>query len=188
MGKDTLTAAHDGAREVWGAIFASTLTTLAVFIPILFIEEEVGQLFQDIAVAISSAVTLSMIVSILVIPALARKLLHYEETHSTPGGTLKSLFKNVFGLVPLAVRFNRAVVGGLKWIFQFPLIQGALILILTIAPLYGAWLLIPKTEYLPEGDQNVIIGMMIPPQGYNIEEMHRIGNKMEDNYMYFIIV
>ena len=35
MGKDTLTAAHDGAREVWGAIFASTLTTLAVFIPII---------------------------------------------------------------------------------------------------------------------------------------------------------
>ncbi len=182
MGKDTLTAAYDGAREVWGAIFASTLTTLAVFIPILFIEEEVGQLFQDIAVAICSAVTLSMIVSILVIPALARKLLHYEEVHPTSSGIIKTIFRNIFGLVPLAAGFNRAVVGGLKWVFQFPFIQGALILALTLAPLYGAWLLMPKTEYLPEGDQNVIIGMMIPPQGYNINEMHRIGNEMEENY------
>ena len=182
MGKDTLTAAQDGAREVWGAIFASTLTTLAVFIPIMFIQEEVGQLFQDIAVAISSAVTLSMIVSILVIPALARKLLNYEEVHPSSSGMLQTLFRNVFGLVPLATRFNRMVVGGLKWIFQFPLIQGTLILTLTVIPLFGAWLLIPKTEYLPEGDQNVIIGMMIPPQGYNIDEMHRIGDEMEKNY------
>jgi HAE1 family hydrophobic/amphiphilic exporter-1 len=62
------------------------------------------------------------------------------------------------------------------------MIQGMLILTLTLVPLYGAWHLIPKTEYLPEGDQNVIIGMMIPPQGYNISEMHRIGNDMEKNY------
>ena len=182
MGKDTRTAAFDGAREVWGAIFASTLTTLAVFIPILFIEEEVGQLFQDIAVAISSAVTLSMIVSILVIPALARKLLHYEEVHPTSNSILKTIFRNMFGLVPLAVSFNRAVVGGLKNIFQFRTLQIILILTLTLVPLFGAWHLIPKTEYLPEGDQNVIIGMMIPPQGYNISEMHRIGNEMEENY------
>ena len=182
MGKDTRTAAFDGAREVWGAIFASTLTTLAVFIPILFIEEEVGQLFQDIAVAISSAVTLSMIISILVIPALARKLLNYEEVHSTSDGIIKNIFRNVFGLVPLAARFNRAVVGGLKYIFQFRALQVILILVLTLVPLFGAWHLIPKTEYLPEGDQNVIIGMMIPPQGYNINEMHRIGNDMEKNY------
>ncbi len=182
MGKDTLTAAHDGAHEVWGAILASTLTTLVVFIPILFIEDEVGQLFRDIAVAISSAVTLSMIVSILVIPTLARKLLHFEELHPTKSGIVKTVFRNVFGLVPLAVGFNRMVVGTLKRIFKFPLTQVLLILGLTLGSLFGAWALVPKTEYLPEGDQNVIIGMMIPPQGYNINEMHRIGNEMEENY------
>lgn len=123
-----------------------------------------------------------MIVSILVIPALARKLLHFEEVHSTSGGIIKNIFRNVFGLVPLAARFNRAVVGGLKYIFQFRALQIVLILVLTLVPLFGAWHLIPKTEYLPEGDQNVIIGMMIPPQGYNINEMHRIGNEMERNY------
>ena len=56
MGKPTRQAAVEGASEVWGAILATTLTTLVVFIPILFIEEEAGQLFRDIAVAISAAV------------------------------------------------------------------------------------------------------------------------------------
>ena len=50
-GKAPLRAAYDGAVEVWGAILASTLTTIAVFVPILFIEEQAGQLFRDIATA-----------------------------------------------------------------------------------------------------------------------------------------
>ncbi|MGP0564562.1 MULTISPECIES: efflux RND transporter permease subunit [unclassified Nitrospina] len=181
-GKDTFDAAHDGAREVWGAIFASTLTTLAVFIPILFIEEEVGQLFQDIAVAISAAVTLSMIVSILVIPALSRKLLNFENIHAPSNSRFISSFRNLFGLVPLATRFNEGVVRILRFIFQSKMRQTVVILVLTAVPAYLAWMMLPKTEYLPEGDQNVIIGMMIPPQGYNIQEMTRIGNEMEQNY------
>ena len=79
LGKDAYTAALHGASEVWGAIMATTLTTLVVFIPILFIEEEVGQLFRDIAVAISAAVTLSLIVSVLVIPILSMHLLNNKE-------------------------------------------------------------------------------------------------------------
>lgn len=181
-GKDTYDAAHDGAREVWGAIFASTLTTLAVFIPILFIKEEVGQLFQDIAVAISAAVTLSMIVSILVIPALSRKLLNFENLHAPSGNRLVSAFRNLFGLAPLAGRFNQVVVRILSFIFQSRTRQVVVILTLTLVPAYLAWKMLPKTEYLPEGDQNVIIGMMIPPQGYNILEMTRLGNEMEANY------
>ena len=59
MGKPLFAAAHDGAAEVWGAVLASTLTTVAVFVPVIFIQEEVGQLFGDIAVAISCAVVLS---------------------------------------------------------------------------------------------------------------------------------
>ncbi|MBW1897306.1 MAG: efflux RND transporter permease subunit, partial [Deltaproteobacteria bacterium] len=43
MGKSRMQAAHDGTAEVWGAVLASTLTTIAVFVPIVFIEEEAGQ-------------------------------------------------------------------------------------------------------------------------------------------------
>ena len=50
------------------AVLAATLTTIVVFIPILLIEEEAGQLFRDIALAICAAVGLSLIVSVTVIP------------------------------------------------------------------------------------------------------------------------
>ncbi len=75
MGESRAQAAYEGAREVWGAVLASTLTTVAVFLPVIFIEEEAGQLFRDIAIAISASVTLSMIVAITVIPALSSKFL-----------------------------------------------------------------------------------------------------------------
>ena len=68
-------AAYQGAKQVWGAILVSALTTVMVFIPILTMELEVGQLFRDIAVAISVAVLLSLLVAMTVIPALSKRLL-----------------------------------------------------------------------------------------------------------------
>ncbi len=180
MGKDSHVSAMDGATEVWGAIFASTLTTLAVFIPILFIKDEVGQMFRDIAVAISSAVTLSMLVSILVIPALSKKLLQRQFVAS--GKDNPSILKDLFGLVALGKWFNQMALSLLRGLFQSKFIQVLIVLVLTVGPIASAWFLLPKTEYLPEGNQNVILAIMIPPQGYNIQEMHRIGNDMENQY------
>jgi hydrophobic/amphiphilic exporter-1 (mainly G- bacteria), HAE1 family len=76
-------AARRGTAEVWGATLASTLTTLAVFVPILFVREEAGQLFRDIALAISCGVGLSLIVSVVVIPTAAARLL---PPHDRRGG------------------------------------------------------------------------------------------------------
>ncbi|MGH9578577.1 MAG: efflux RND transporter permease subunit, partial [Terriglobales bacterium] len=97
MGKPRFTAAFDGAREVWGAVLASTLTTIAVFVPVLFIQQEAGQLFGDIALALSCAVGLSLIVSITVIPSMAAKMLHVAEHDSKRRGA-----HNLWGLVPQA--------------------------------------------------------------------------------------
>ncbi|MBI4482930.1 MAG: efflux RND transporter permease subunit, partial [Acidobacteria bacterium] len=78
MGKERLKATQDATREVWGAILASMLTTLAVFIPILFVKEEVGQIFRDLALAISFAVGFSLVVAVTVIPMLAGKFVKPE--------------------------------------------------------------------------------------------------------------
>ena len=76
-------AAYRGASEVWGAVLVSALTTVMVFIPILVMQLEVGQLFRDIAVAISVSVMLSLLVSVTVIPALASRLLAGNVTDGT---------------------------------------------------------------------------------------------------------
>ena len=73
-GKKTINSVVKATKEVWGAILASTLTTIAVFLPIVFIKEEAGQLFGDIAIAVSAAVALSLAASITVIPVLSKIL------------------------------------------------------------------------------------------------------------------
>ncbi|MEO1293367.1 MAG: efflux RND transporter permease subunit, partial [Pseudomonadota bacterium] len=75
QGKPAAVAAYEGASQVWGAILVSALTTVLVFIPILVMDLEAGQLFRDIAVAISVSVMLSLVVAVTVIPALCNRLL-----------------------------------------------------------------------------------------------------------------
>jgi hydrophobic/amphiphilic exporter-1 (mainly G- bacteria), HAE1 family len=74
LGEDPFTAAIRGTQEVWGAVIAANLTTIAVFLPVVFVQEEAGQLFRDIALAISAAVGLSLIVSGVVIPPAAARI------------------------------------------------------------------------------------------------------------------
>ena len=78
QGYSAARASYHGARQVWGAVLVSALTTVMVFIPILVMELEAGQLFRDIAVAISVSVMLSLLVSITVIPAISQKLFQFS--------------------------------------------------------------------------------------------------------------
>nr|WP_305907799.1 efflux RND transporter permease subunit [Methylomarinum sp. Ch1-1]MDP4520579.1 efflux RND transporter permease subunit [Methylomarinum sp. Ch1-1] len=75
LGKSRVQAALDGVREVWPAVLASTLTTVFVFIPIIYITQEAGQLYSDIAIAIAASIIVSMLVAITVIPAAASRYL-----------------------------------------------------------------------------------------------------------------
>ena len=64
-----------GTRQVWGALFASTATTIAIFIPVIFIEDVEGQLFADLAITISVAIVISLVVATLVLPSLAARFI-----------------------------------------------------------------------------------------------------------------
>lgn len=71
MGKDPKTAASEGAKEVGGAITASTLTTVAVFLPVVFITGIIGELFKEFALTISFSLFASLAVALTVVPMLA---------------------------------------------------------------------------------------------------------------------
>ncbi len=75
MGKDAKEAARIGSYEVGGAITASTLTTVAVFLPVVFITGIIGELFKEFAVTISFSLIASLLVSLTVVPMLASRLL-----------------------------------------------------------------------------------------------------------------
>lgn len=181
MGERRFDAAVKGTKEVWGAVLASTLTTLAVFLPILFVQEQAGQLFRDIALAISSAVALSMLVSITLIPVATSQIL--------PSRTMREKKAAGRGRNPLNVLFYpfdvvaRFFVRHVLLVHRF--LQGGWIRQLVVAGVLiaGTWFLsqalLPKPEYLPEGNRNLAIGLLLPPPGYNLDELTEMGSFIE---------
>ncbi len=167
-GKSRFDAAFDGAREVWGAVLASTLTTIAVFVPILFVQEEAGQLFRDIALAISCGVALSLLVAITVIPSLSAKVLDAAGTAET---TRRRGFADLWGWAPRFSRFAEWIAGRVGWICQTTTRRLAVVVSFTVGAVLLTALLIPKAEYLPLGNMNFVFGFALPPPGYNIDEV-----------------
>ncbi len=174
MGKPRKQAALDGTREVWGAVLSSTLTTIAVFLPILFIVQESGQLFRDIAIAICAAVGFSLVVAVTVIPSFAGRIIGGERQETRPGA-----FVSLFGLVPLAAKLTDRLADWTSHVGRRTLFQLLTVVLLTVSAVGTAWWLAPKPEYLPSGNRNLIIGLLLPPPGYNVEEFTSIGKKLE---------
>ena len=175
-GVPAVRAAYEGAKQVWGAILVSALTTVMVFIPILVMQLEVGQLFRDIAVAISVAVLLSLIVSVTVLPALARFLLGERKNRpeiKVDRGHLPVIDNFAGGFVALVMGFVRATVASRV------LALGVVVGVTAVASV-AAWQLLPKLEYLPEGNRNLVFGVMIPPPGYNLGTMSEIAQRIEN--------
>ena len=177
MGKRRFQAALDGTKEVWGAVLASTLTTVAVFLPIVFIEEEAGQLFRDIAIAISSAVALSLIVSITGIPALCAIILGRVKKKKSDGG------KSRFLPGGLATAFVSRTTRFIHWMCGRIWARLAVILVMTTLALGLVWALIPETEYLPKGNRELLFGILLPPPGYNTGEFAKIAESVEKDIL-----
>ena len=171
-GEDPFEAAYKGTTEVWGAVLASTLTTIGVFIPIILVEQEVGQLFRDIALAISFAVGLSLIVAITVIPTAAARILSHGK-RSEPAGDVDST--NSSRLVLLGRNLTDKIVGVVDYLTNTLKKRLITIFALIFISIFLTWWMIPEMEYLPEGNRNLILAIMLPPPGYSLEEQRAIG-------------
>lgn len=194
MGKKSMAAAYDGAREVGGAILASTLTTIAVFVPILLVEEEAGQLFRDIALAICAAIGLSFLVSLTVIPTAAGRLLkprmfkaqadRSSAKSSTPD---TNRFMRIMTAPLRAARRAVGIIGSIPrglgnvvyWLCGSILARVAIVGLLTMASIAGSWALLPPADYLPQGNRNLTFGMLVAPPGYNLEQQSDVGRRIE---------
>lgn len=137
-------AASRGTSEVWGAILASTLTTAAVFLPVIFIQEEAGQLFRDIAIAITAGVSLSLIVSLTVIPTASARLLRdrRSDNKSIVGnmrhlpGVLDSLDRFAGGFSDKVLAINRRLLSAdISNFVRFLIAVGFAIGLLGLVPL-----------------------------------------------------
>lgn len=172
MGKGIMRASFDGTQEVWAAVLASTLTTMAVFIPVIFVEQEAGQLFRDISIATASAVGLSLIVAITVTPVLASRLLRIG---SHGRSALRAAEQHV-STGRLAERFA-ALVGAM---LRLPdLARAGLVLAVTVGVLALGVRIVPDATYLPSGNRNLVFGFLLTPPGYSLEEFRRMADVVE---------
>jgi multidrug efflux pump subunit AcrB len=169
QGLDRFRAAVEGVQSVWTAVLASTLTTILVFLPVLFIREEAGQLYSDVAIAISASILASMLVAITLIPTASARLSFGTEHRSHTEGALRERLLSFIDSL-IATRQQRTTT----------------IAVTVIASIAIILLLTPPAEYLPEGEEPKTFAAMSAPPGYNIETMKEIGLEVQDYFMQFV--
>ncbi len=167
-------AALIGTKQVWGAILASALTTVAVFAPLLILQLQAGQLFRDIAVAISVSVLLSLLVSVTVIPVLAKTLLAKDQ------GSLSDKRLRLPFIDPLARAFVNGVLALLGKIISRKPLAALLALIICATTGFGTVYMLPKLDYLPDGNRNFVFGRIQPPPGFNLETTSAVAERIEN--------
>jgi multidrug efflux pump subunit AcrB len=168
-GRDRFQSAVEGVRNVWPAVLASTLTTILVFAPVLFIEEEAGQLYSDIAIAISASIMASMLVAITLIPTAAARLKFGTEARHGP-----------------TAEHGGPIVGMVDWLIAEPgrrMVTIVSTLVLSFAVIF---MLTPAAEYLPEGEEPKTFAALSAPPGYNLETMTEIGMEIQDYFLQFV--
>jgi HAE1 family hydrophobic/amphiphilic exporter-1 len=181
MGKSPREAALKGTQEVWGAVLAATLAMIVVFVPVIFVQGQAGQLFRDISIAIACSVGISMLVSVTVIPAAACWLLQDSRNANLEYNTSYGA-SGLFGLVRLCHWINETFAYAMRKIMSARgswLWRSLVVLVFCAGSVWSSFLLWPATEYLPTGNRNLVFAILLPPPGYNIDKMIEVGENIE---------
>ena len=148
-------ACRKGSHQVAGALLASTATTVAVFVPVLFLKDVEGQLFGDLALTISIAVAISIVAALTLLPAALGFVLRRPMRPTGYGQGWPWLTEWI-----LKVTDSRAQ--------QLAWVVGLLVL-----PLLLAWWLLPPLDYLPPVKRAAIDSFFDFPPGMSPEAVNR---------------
>ena len=151
-GANPIQAAVSGAKQVAGAVAASTLTTVCVFLPIVFVQGLTRQLFTDLALTMTYSLMASLIIALTLVPAMASGMLKKEKPHKA------GLFDKLMKL------YHRSV----SWTLR----HKAIVLILAVALLIvsGRTILDKGFSFMPKIDMPNISATITMPEGATMEE------------------
>lgn len=162
--KDPITAAKEGTKEIALAITASTLTTIAVFIPVMFIEGLIGQIFKEFALTISFSLIASLVVALTVVPMLASRLLKMKNSN--------------FYVQRSKSQFYRHYKASIVWVLKHRM----LILLFTVVcfslSLFGLTRI--GTEFLPPTDEGFTSISVNLENGVAVSETEKIVKQIEE--------
>ena len=159
-------AAIKGMKEVQGAVIATTLVLVAVFVPVAFLGGIAGQLYKQFAVTVAVSVALSSVVALTLTPALCALLLkaqHGENKFFAPFNRLfERLTKSYIGVVRLTVKHSIVV---------------ALLFALVIGAIFAFFRIIPGS-FVPDEDQGYLISAIMLPDGATLRRTATTGENM----------
>lgn len=140
-------AAQVATSQVFGALLASTATTVAIFIPVIFLKDVEGQLFADLALTIAIAVLISFIVAVSILPVAASRWLQKD----LPADRLEGVWTKIAAkIMAISATTKRRVIA---------------VSVLMIVPLVSTYLLMPKLDYLPPVKRDAIDAFFNFPAG-----------------------
>lgn len=163
MNKEPKVAAVEGAREVGGAITASTLTTLAVFVPVIFVSGLIGEIFTEFALTISFSLFASLVVALTVVPMMASRMLK-KTTKDVEARRRRS--KSLNG-------FERSV----KWALKYRIV--VLLLTTVMLAFSGFGLFKVGTEFLPATDEGFFSVSVNLPNGSSPAATDEVVKRIE---------
>lgn len=170
MGKNRLRAAIDGSKEIGFAVLATTISLVAVFVPLAFLPGDVGRLFREFGLSVAVAVLISGFVALTLTPMLCSKFL--RPLHSTGSGSWASRSFDAF-FDWLDRTYEKLLRGSLRrrWIIM----TGALVIVVLSL---GLLKLLPS-ELVPTEDRGVAFGIVIAPEGATLEYTDRYMRQVE---------
>ncbi len=155
LGEKGEQAALKGTTQVWGALLASTTTTVAIFLPVVFLKDESGQLFADLALTITAAVSASLLAAVTVIPTAANQWLTHLDLHDRHANWWRAGTRFIMRITDTPRRRTLWIAG------------------LISLPLLVTLTLVPKADYLPEGNRNLVFAFILPPPGVNMNHIEK---------------
>ena len=173
-GKDRMQAAIDGSEEVWSAILASTLTHIAVFIPLLFLTGVSSILFKQLSIVVMFSLTMSLFVAVTIVPVLCSRLLKLpppaEERRGLAGRLytaserfLNGMDERYSNTIRLALHHRPTVIG---------LGTAAVVAAVLILPTIGF-------ELMPQADEGEVRVTAELPVGTRIERAEEVAIRLE---------
>ena len=174
--ESAVVAATAGAEEVGGAILASTLTTLVIFVPLAFVQGVSGQLFKELGFTVMFSLTCSLLVSLSVVPMLASKMLKVQ----TVAGLKDS--KGTESPINLASKVSSGLSDGYAVVLQQALQRRWLVIFISFVLFAASLLLFPLigSDFLPPSDEGEVRVMGEMEVGTRIDLVDRQTKLMEE--------
>jgi len=178
LGTDTKKSACLGASEVGTAISASTFTTIAVFLPILYVQGIASELFRSMGYTITFSLLTSLMVALTLVPMLSSKILRFKVKDNRQSISKENLVQNSLSQGGRIFNFVREEYGRL---ITWSLRHRGIVFILAVIIFVGSIMLIPFVgrEFIPSSDQGQFNINITLPTGTNLETTREVVSEVE---------